>query len=106
MVKRASTVLLLLAGTAAAVFGGALAMLLVAVIVAVIAAGQVYRLVRTSDLLPVASVGLAATAALLVVGYTRAARAPESFPFVVAAALFLSFVVLLLRRNRSHVTRA
>ncbi|HLW16763.1 MAG TPA: phosphatidate cytidylyltransferase [Actinomycetota bacterium] len=104
--KRASTALLLLAAIALAVFGGALAMLLVTMIVVVIAAGELYRLVRTADLLPAATVGLAATVALLVVGYVRAARAPESFPFVVAAALFLSFVVLLFRRNRTHVTRA
>ena len=106
MVKRAAPVLLLLAALAPAVFGGALAMLFVAMIVGVIAAGELYRLVRAPDLLPAATVGLAAVVALLVVGYERAARAPESFPFIVAVALFLSFVVMLLRRNRSQVTRA
>lgn len=96
----------MLALSALAVFGGALAMLFVAMIVAVIAAGELYRLVRGPDLLPAASVGLAAIVALVVVGYSRDARAPELFPFVVAAALFLSFVVMLFRRDRANVTRA
>jgi CDP-diglyceride synthetase len=106
MVKKAAPDLLLLAVIALAVFGGALAMLLIVMIVAVIAAGEVYRLVRVPDLLPAATVGLASIVALLVVGYARGARAPESFPFIVAVALFLSFVVMLLRRNRAQVTRA
>src|ERR1043166_8877072 len=106
MVKRAGTVLLLVAVVALAVFGGALAMLLVATVVAVVAAGELYRSVRAPDILPAASVGLAATVALLVVGYARAARAPASFPFIIAATLFVSFVVMLLRRGRTNVTRA
>src|SRR5439155_11749749 len=106
MVKRAGSVLLLLAVIVLAVFGGALAMLFVAMIVAVIAAGELYRLVRAPDLLPAATVGLGGTVALLAVGYARAERAPEAFPFVVAAALFLSFVVMLFRRDRANVTRA
>ena len=106
MVKRAGAVLLLLAAIALAVFAGALAMLFATMIVAVIAAGELYRLVPTPSLLPAASVGLATIVALSVVGYARAARAPESFPFLVAAALFLSFVVMLLRRDRANVTRA
>ena len=105
MVKRAWTGLLPLAAIALAVFGGALAMLIVAMIVAVVAAGELFRLVRAPDLLPATTVGLAAIVAMLVVGYARAARAPESFPFIVAAALFLSFVVMLLRRDRANVTR-
>ena len=104
--KRAGPVLLLLAVTVIAVFGGAWAMLLVTSVVAVAAAGELSRLFRGPDLLPATTVGLAAVVALLVVGYTRAARAPDSFPFIVAAALFLSFVVLLLRRSRANVTRA
>ena len=71
-----------------------------------IAAGELYRVVRAPDLLPAVTVGLGATVALLALGYARGARAPESFPFVVAAALFLSFVVLLFRRDRANVTRA
>lgn len=106
MVKTAGSVLLLLAVIALAVFAGALTMLFIVMIVAVVAAGELYRLVRAPDLLPAATVGLAATVALLVVGYARGARAPESFPFVVAASLFLSFVVMLLRRDRANVTRA
>src|SRR5438067_3493624 len=106
MVKRAASVLLLLAVIALAVFGGALAMLFVAMIIAVIAAGELYRVVRAPGLLPAVTVGLGATVALLALGYARGARAPESFPFVVAAALFLSFVGLLFRRDRANVTRA
>lgn len=106
MVKRAGAALLILGLSALAVFAGALMMTFVAMIVFATAAGEVYRSQRSPDVLPAASLGQASIAALLVVGYARAARAPAAFPFVVAASLFLSFVVMLLRRDRPNVTRA
>ena len=106
MVKRAGLALLVLGLSALAVFGGRLALLFVTMIVAAVAARELYRSLRAPGLRPAVTVGDVSIVALLVVGYARGGRAPAAFPFVIAAALFLSFVVLLVRRDRAKATRA
>jgi len=106
MVKRGGRALLVVGLSVAAVFGGRLALLFVTMFAAAAAAGELYRLLRAPGVHPAVGVGHAAIVALLVVGYARGTRAPVSFPFAIAGALFLSFVVLLLRRERANVTRA
>ena len=106
MVKRAGLALLVLGLSALAVFGGRLALLFVTMIVAAVAARELYRSLRAPGVRPAVTVGHVSIVALLVVGYARGAGAPAAFPFVIAAALFLSFVVLLVRRDRANATRA
>ncbi len=106
MVKRAGLALLVLGLSALAVFGGRLALLFVTMIVAAVAARELYRSLRAPGVRPAVTVGDVSIVALLVVGYARGGRAPAAFPFVIAAALFLSFVVLLVRRDRANATRA
>ena|SRR5437762_5374038 len=106
MVKRAGLALLVLGLSALAVFGGRLALLFVTMLVAAVAARELYRSLRAPGVRPAVTVGDVSIVALLVVGYARGGRAPAAFPFVIAAALFLSFVVLLVRRDRAKATRA
>lgn len=106
MVKRAGLALLVLGLSALAVFGGRLALLFVTMLVAAVAARELYRSLRAPGVRPPVTVGDVSIVALLVVGYARGGRAPAAFPFVIAAALFLSFVVLLVRRDRANATRA
>ena len=106
MVKRAGLALLVLGLSALAVFGGRLALLFVTMLVAAVAARELYRSLRAPGVRPPVTVGDVSIVALLVVGYARGGRAPAAFPFVIAAALFLSFVVLLVRRDRAKATRA
>jgi CDP-diglyceride synthetase len=106
MAQRAGSALVLLGLAAVAVFGGRLALMFVVLLVAAFAAGELYRLMRSTGIVPAVTIGHAAIAALVVIAYARGPRAPALFPFVIAVALSLAFVVMLLRRDRTEVIRA
>ncbi|HJT37010.1 MAG TPA: phosphatidate cytidylyltransferase [Actinomycetota bacterium] len=104
--RRSGPALVLLGLSAAAIFGGRIGMLLVVIVVAAAAGGELYRLLRSDEVVPGATTGHAALVALFVTAYVRGGRAPAIFPFIIAAALFLAFVLMLLRRDRTNATRA
>jgi len=106
MARRAALILAGAAFLAAALLAGRLALLFAAIIVAIVAAGELFRLLRAQGVLPSAPLGYAGILALLIVAYVRGERAPEVFPFVIAATAGMTFAVMLMRLDRVDVTRA
>jgi CDP-diglyceride synthetase len=106
MARRAALFVTFIAVSIVALAAGKLALLLVSIVVGVVAAGEMYRLLRSRGVQPSAPAGLAGVLGLLILAYVRGERAPSAFPFVVAGSLGLSFVILLARRDRKDVTRS
>lgn len=70
----------------------------------IIAAGELFRLVRARGHRPMPFVGFAGIASLYAVAYWRGERAPALFPAVVGASVVLAFLVMLGRRKRGGAT--
>lgn len=89
----------------ATVFAGRYALLALAFVLCVASAGELFRLARARGCKPVAPLGLAGIAALLVTAHLRGERAPTFFPAVIAAVVVLAFVAMIARKGRADVTR-
>lgn len=106
MLRRSALLLAIAALASVALLAGRIALLLIAIVVAIVAAGELFRLLRARGALPSAPLGYAGILALLIVADVRGERAPVAFPFVIAATLGLAFAVMLMRLDRVNVTRA
>lgn len=74
--------------------------------VGIVAAGESLRRARARGVKPAALVAFAAIGVSLWIGHARADRTPALLPAAVAAALGVTFLVLMRRRARADVTRA
>ena len=85
MARKTALVLAFAGILTAALLGGRLALLFAVIIVAIVATGEMFRLLRAQGVLPSAPLGYAGNLALLIVAYVRGERAPAVFAVVVAA---------------------
>jgi CDP-diglyceride synthetase len=93
-------------GIVAGVFGGRWGLLAVTIVLAVLATGELLRLVRATGVRPEGLVALAGTIGLVLLAHFRGEQGPNLAPAVVAAVLGLAFAAVLLRKNRTEVPRA
>ena len=89
----------------AALAAGRVPLLLLMIVLGVVAGGELFRLSRARGHRVVATTGLAGIVALYIVGHARGERAPVVFPAVLAAVIAVSFLAMILRHDRTGVTR-
>jgi len=99
------TLIAAIAALALGLFGGRYGLLIVVTVIAVLATGELLRMVRARGARPSALVALAGTPALLILAHLKGEMSPRLAPAIIAAVLGLAFTDLLFRRGRTDVVR-